>query len=299
MPSLFERLSLVGFKGRLYALVVISVLSSSVFAALVVYSIADGSRRLSAIHERQVDPMMALREMEGALKDVRFRLAGYLLDQLPPAGNRIHLENARKVVFESWQRFKDKTAVNEFGERESELIAQIDRHLGAVDDIFERMMRSYLEDDKEVLAVILEDEWPFAIHAALLKPIAQLVSDQGASVVAVYDASVEQGRYRIMLGIVILGVTTLTLAAFAAHLAAGLTRRLNKAAEVANRVAAGNWNCAIDETSRDEVGALVRTIGSMRDQVRSRQEWSRVSTPPHRGSSGTRLKRLSARTSPC
>lgn len=272
MAHLFTRFSLTSFKGRLYILVVASALSLGIFAIVAIYSVHDASERLSAVHERQVDPLAALHEMEGALKDVRFRLAGYLLDQLPAVGNRNHLEEAHGVIFESWKRFKDKTANNDFGDLERELIAQIDRHLGNVDEIFERLARGYQQDDRQTLIVILEDEWPFAIHAPLLKPVSKLAIVQQASVVTTYEASVEQGRLRIALGVVVLSIMTLGLAAFAVHLATGLTRRLDKAADLANRVAAGDWSGDINEASRDEVGTLLRTIGNMRDQVHSRQK---------------------------
>lgn len=272
MARFFTRISLTSFKGRLYLLVVVSALSLGVFAATAIYSIRDASEHLSAVHEHQVDPLTALHEMEGALKDVRFRLAGYLLDQLPAVGNRNHLEEARDVIFESWKRFKDKTANNDFGDLERELIAQIDRHLGNVDQMFERLARGYQQDDRQILTVILEDEWPFTIHATLLKPISRLAIMQQAHVVTTYEASVEQGRLRITLGVIILTIVTLGLATFAVRLATGLTHRLDKAAEHANRIAAGDWSGEINETSRAEVGTLLRTIGNMRDQVHSRQE---------------------------
>lgn len=266
------RLSPVSFRLRLYALVAMSVLSLGVFAGLTIYSIHDGATRLSTVYERQVDPAAALHEMEGALKDVRFRLAGYLLDQLPAVGNLNHLEEAHGIIFESWDRFKDKTAGNRFDVRERELIAQIDRHLGNIDAVFDKLARGYRHDDKQALTTVLEDEWPFAIHAALLKPISYMVLAQQAAVGATYEESVEHGRQRIALGIAILTLAILLLAVIAARMARALTRRLDTAAEAANRVAAGDWSGDIEDASADEVGQLLRTVGHMRDQVHARQE---------------------------
>ncbi len=271
MTFLPAGLSLTSFKGRLYALVAVSVLALGVFAAIAIYSIHDGTESLSEVYERQIEPAAALHEMEEALKDVRFRLAGYLLDQMPAVGNTNHLREARDKIFDNWLRFKQATADNAFSEHERGLIAQIDRHLGNIDSVFAKIAHGYQNDDKPLLTGVLEDEWPFTIHVTLLKPISHMVIVQRAAVGATYEASVEYGRQRIALGIAILTVMTLVLAVFAARLATGLTRRLDKAGEVAKRVAAGDWSGDIGDASADEVGQLLRTIGDMRDQVHSRE----------------------------
>ncbi len=276
MTLLSAGLSLTSFKGRLYALVGVSVLALGLFAVIAVYSIRDGTESLSEVYERQVEPAAALHAMEEALKDVRFRLAGYLLDQLPAVGNTNHLREARGKIFDNWQHFKQATVGNAFGDREREWIAQIDGKLGNVDAMFAKLEQGYQNDDKRLLTRMLEDEWPFAIHATLLKPISHMVKMQQAAVGATYEASVERGADKIALGIAILTVMTLLLAAFAMRLATGLTRRLDTAAGIANRVAAGDWSGEIEGDARDEVGQLLRTIGHMRDQVHARE--SRLET---------------------
>ena len=276
MTFLPTGLSLTSFKGRLYALVGVSVLALGLFAVIAVYSIRDGTESLSEVYERQVEPAAALHAMEEALKDVRFRLAGYLLDQLPAVGNTNHLREAHGKIFDNWLRFKQATAGNAFEDHERELISQINGKLGNVDAMFAKLEQGYQSDDKRLLTQVLEDEWPFAIHAALLKPISHMVKMQQAAVGATYEASVERGNDKIALGIAILTVMTLLLAAFATRLTTGLTRRLDTAAEIANRVAAGDWSGEIEDDAHDEVGQLLRTIGHMRDQVHSRE--SRLET---------------------
>lgn len=261
----------LGFRGRLYALVVLSVITLSLFAVLSIYNVHDGSRQLSEVYEHRVEPAVALHEMEEAIKVVQFRLAGYLLDQLPAVGNLNHLEEARGAITDNWLRFREATAANAFDSRERELIAQIERNLGNVDTVFAKLAKGYQNDDKHALTVILEDEWPFAIHAALLKPISRMVVLQQAAVGTTYDASVERGRQQVAFQISILAAVLLVLAAFAGRLVTSLTRRLDKAAEIANRVAASDWSGAIEDTAPDEVGQLLRTIDHMRHQVHSRE----------------------------
>lgn len=261
----------LGFRGRLYVLVALSVISLSLFAVVSTYNVYDGSQQLSRVYERRVAPAAALHEMEAALKDVRFRLAGYLLDQLPAVGNLNHLEEARDAITDNWLRFKKASAGKSFDDREHEFIRQMDRNLGNIDTVFASLAQGYQNDDKQALTAILEDEWPFAIHVALLKPISHMAVAQQAAVEATYELSVERGQYQIALQISILTVVIVVLTAFAGHLVTSLTRRLDKAVELANKVAAGDWGSAVGDSTPDEVGHLLRALDHMRDQVHSRE----------------------------
>lgn len=263
--------SLTSFKGRLYALVGISVLALSLFASVAIYGIRDGLNSLSDVYVHQVKPAAALNEMEEVLKDVRFRLAGYLLDQMPAVGNINHLHEARDKAIVSWLRFVETTKNNSFKDSEQAHIAKIKKSIVNIDAVFSKLEQGYRNDDKSGLTVLLEDEWPFAIHAALLKSISHLATEQQTAVSVAYEARVARSTAQIGLGIAILAVAILVLTLFAVRLATGLTRRLDSAAKVANRVAAGDWNGTIDEGPPDEVGRLLGTIGHMRDQVHTRE----------------------------
>lgn len=271
MNAVPARRHFLGFRERLYALVVLSVITLSLFAVVSIYNVHDGSQQLSAVYERRVEPALALHEMEEAIKDVRFRLAGYLLDQMPAVGNLNHLEEARGAIGDNWLRFREATAGNAFDERERELIAQIERNLGNVEIMFAKLAKGYQNDDREALTAILEDEWPFAIHAALLKPITHIAVMQQAAVGTTYEASVGRGQHQIAFQISVLTVVLVVLTAFAGRLVTSLTRRLDKAAEIANKVAAGDWSGAIEDKTPDEVGQLLRSIDHMRHQVHSRE----------------------------
>ncbi len=261
----------LGFRERLYTLVVLSVITLSLFAVVSIYNVHDGSQQLSQVYEHRVEPALALHEMEEAIKDVRFRLAGYLLDQLPAVGNLNHLEEARGAIGDNWLRFKEATSGNVFSERERDLIARIEHNLGNVEVVFSKLAKGYQNDDRDALTAILEDEWPFAIHAALLKPISHIAVMQQAAVGTTYEASVERGQHQIALQISGLTVVFVVLVAFAGRLVTSLTRRLDKAVEIANKVAAGDWSGAIEDGTPDEVGQLLRAIDHMRHQVHSRE----------------------------
>ncbi len=159
---------------RLYSIVAVSLAMLLIFAAIGVYGIREGSRALSTVYEHQVQPRRALLGMESALKEVRFRMAGYALDQFPAVGNRIHLGEARQVIPKAWQEFKQKSRGNDFSPEQQALISTIDKNLGALPAFFEKLDRAYARDDKATIAAMLENEWPFAVHTTVLKPVSQL-----------------------------------------------------------------------------------------------------------------------------
>lgn len=262
----------LGFRGRLYGLVALSVFGLSLFAVVSIYNVQDGSQELARVYERRVEPAQALHQMEEALKDVRFRLAGYLLDQLPAVGNLNHLEEARGSVIDNWLRYKEASARKTVDDREQAFIAQVDKNLGNIDAVFSKLAQGYQNDDRIILTEILEDEWPFAIHVALLKPISHMAVAQQAAVGATYEQSVERGRQQIAWQVSILTVGIIILTVLAGRLVTSLMRRLDRAAELANKVATGDWSSSIGDNLHDEVGQLLGALDHMRDQVRSREQ---------------------------
>ena len=139
--------SLTGFKGRLYALVGVSVLALVLFGSVAIYGIRDGLSSLSDVYLHQVKPAAALHEMEDGIKDVRFRLTGYLLDQMPAVGNIIHLHEARDKAILGWLRFRETTENNSFDDSERAHIAKIEKNLGNIDAVFSKLEQGYRNDD--------------------------------------------------------------------------------------------------------------------------------------------------------
>jgi len=67
----------------------LAVIPSLVLTGVDVYSVNKGNDALAYVYENRVQPTTALQEMDSALKEIRFRMAGVLLDQMPAAGHAI------------------------------------------------------------------------------------------------------------------------------------------------------------------------------------------------------------------
>ena len=257
---------------RLYFIVAVSLTMSLMFAAIGVYGIREGSQALYTVYEHQVQPQRALLEMEGALKEIRFRMASFALDQHPAVGNRIHLGEARQTIPRAWQDFRRKSHGNDFSPEQLALILSIDKNIGALSAFLEKLDRAYALDDRATIAAILEDEWPYAVYTTVLKPVIQLAPSQETMVAATYKRHVAEGRWLNTTGLSLFGLLTVMLIWLAARLASTITRPLDAAVSVANNIAQGDWGSKIEIDSRDELGQLLAALDNMRDQVHSRQE---------------------------
>ncbi len=259
-------------RARLYAIVAMSLAMLLIFAAIGIYGFREGSRALSTVYENQVQPRRALLEMEGALKEIRFRMASYALHQHPAVGNRIHLGEARQVIPRAWQDFKQKSRGNDFSPQQQVLIATIDKNLGVLPAFFDKLDRAYDREDRNMIMTVLEDEWPFAVHTTVLKPVTQLIPLQETLVANTYGAYVAKGRWLIATGLSLFGLLTVALIWFVGRIAGTITRPLDAAVNVADKIAQGDWNSKIEADSRDELGQLLTALDNMREQVHSRQE---------------------------
>ncbi len=257
---------------RLYFIGALFLATSLTFAVIGVYGIHEGSRALSSVYENQVQPQRALLEIAGALKEVRFRMASYVLDQHPAVGNRIHLSEARRVIPKAWQNFEQKSRDNHFDTEQQALISTIDKNLGALPAFLEKLDRAYARDDRATIASLLENEWPFAVHTTVLKPLGKIIPVHEIQVMATYDAYVAEGRRLFTMGLSLFGLLITVLVWFVARLAITITRPLDAAVNVANKIAQGDWGAKIEADSRDEIGQLLTALDNMREQVRSRQE---------------------------
>ncbi|MCR4303262.1 MAG: EAL domain-containing protein [Gallionella sp.] len=257
---------------RLYAIVALSLAMLMIFAAIGVHGIREGSQALSTVYEHQVQPRRALLEVERALKEIRFRMAGYALHQHPAVGNRIHLNEARQAIPGAWQDFKQKSRGNDYSPEQRKLISMIDKNIGALPAFFEKLDQTYALDDSATIAAILEDEWPYAVHVTVLKPVSQLIPFQEALVANTYDAYAAEGRRLIVTGLSLFVLLTVVLIWYVGRIAASITRPLDAAVNVANRIAHGDLGSRIEADPSNELGQLLAALDNMREQVHTRQE---------------------------
>ena len=97
--------------------------------------------------------------------------------KMPSAGSRNQIKEVREYIFDDWEDFKSSTANNQFSDEAKEQIAKIDKQMTLLPKFFDKLLAAYDQDQKTLIAPMLEDEWP-AFHGGLIKPISLLLPEQ-------------------------------------------------------------------------------------------------------------------------
>jgi len=242
-------------------------LISLILAAVNIYSVNQGTEALANVYEHQVEPVSALQEMDRNLKEVRFRMAGVLLDQMPTEGSKIHLKEVRESIPKQWALFKDKTRQNVFTSEAREQIAKIDKQLGQLPVFLDKLSAAYGAEDKNTITAMLEDEWP-VIQSGLLKPVAQLVTVQQASVKAAYENSRVAGKKLISLGLGVFAVSVLAMLVAISVISADIHRGVTSLKEILARVAQGDLSQSAQIKRKDELGEMANSLENALGQLR-------------------------------
>ena len=144
-------------KSKLVFGFLLAAISLLVLTVVDVYSVNKGNDALAYVYENQMAPAMALQEMDTDLKEIRFRMAGVLLDQMPTAGSRNHIKEVRGKILEDWETFKKITADNKFDEDATTQIAKINKQIALLPAFLDKLDSAYGNDQKLLITPMLED----------------------------------------------------------------------------------------------------------------------------------------------
>jgi methyl-accepting chemotaxis protein len=266
------------FKSKLVIGFVLAAIPLLLLTIVDVYSVNKGNDALAYVYENRMQPTAALQEMDSDLKEIRFRMAGVLLDQMPSAGSRNHLKDVRGKIFENWESYKKATNENELNEETKTQIAKIDKQIALLPAFLDKLDRAYESDDKSLITPMLEDEWP-VFHSGLVKPISVLLPEQQLAVKQTYENSKTNGKRLVFFGISIFGISLLAGTMLAFLIIRSLLRQLGGepeyAAEIAERIAEGDLTVAIEAEASNQSSLLFAmkrmsaSLGSIVGEVRS------------------------------
>lgn len=259
-------------RSRLYALVALSIVSLIAIASLNIYSARSGTESLAAVYEGAVEPMSELSEIDQALKQIQFRMAGYVLEQLPAVGNRNQLKQAQADIVKSWAQFMSHLEPGRFTPEQAAMVRSIDRHVRQLPRMFAKIDAAYVDENPRAIFTILDEEWPFEVHATVLKPMSQLIAAEKARVQQTYQDHQRLGHRLVSLALLTLGIAIVGLAVLVTRLLRSVLKPVELAVSTARKVAAGEWDGEIANTTNDEMGELLRALAHMRDQVRHRED---------------------------
>jgi methyl-accepting chemotaxis protein len=208
------------------------------------------------LSDQRLAPMSKLQALDGDLKEMRFRLAGVLLDQMPVQGSRNQLRETMEHAPALWKGFK---AGSDLSEAAAALTRDIDASLPQLQQFAAALDAAYLRQDQPALKALLEDEWPI-VQQKVVKPLDKLLatlSDEAAHESEALQSAARHFRVWTALGaLAVMGVALWLVSLIMRSLMAGLAEGVAAARALSQGDLA--WRVAAHPT--DEMGELTRAL---------------------------------------
>ena len=247
----------LSIRQKLYILGFVCIVGAlSLAGAAIVFSgrVAEAAQDIA---QDRFAPLTKLQALSSGLKEVRFRLAGVLLDQMPIPGSRHHLKETAEAAPVLWREFK--AAAGAVDDDSARLVASIDADMLQFEKFAANLDKAYASDDRKQLVEMLEDEWPL-VQQKIVKPIDALVPSLSAAVeqeTTQLGASARHFRdftatAALAVLVVILGISLLVIRS--------LMSGVGAAVAVAEALARGDLTHEVQVRSRDELGKLLGAL---------------------------------------
>lgn len=114
-------------KAKLLISAALSLLSVVVLMGLSFYSANQSGKALESIYSNEVQPMTTLMTIDADLKEIRFRMAGVLVDQMPFVGSKNHLAEVKDHIPKLWGSYKADIGDKKLSKDEAELVEKSKR----------------------------------------------------------------------------------------------------------------------------------------------------------------------------
>ena len=255
-------------KAKLFSSAILSVIIIISLAGVNFYSSKQSAAALLDVYENNVLPLGMLQSIDSGLKEVRFRMAGVLLDQMPIQGSRNNLKEVQEKIPKTWSGYKDKTTDSSMTSEEKELVGKIDKQMEVVLPFLDKLDKAYAAGDKPALTALLEDEWP-AIQGGVLKPIAQLIPLQETSVKKTYESSVLLGKKLVYVSLTVLVVSIVIFLAFTFTLTTSINRNINILNQALSGIAKGDLSVRATVPGGGELGSMADSLNLMAGQLQN------------------------------
>jgi len=257
----------LSIKTKLLSNAAVAIVIIIALAAINFWSSRQGTNALASVYEREVLPMSSLNDIDNALKEVRFRMAAVVIDQMPFVGSKNHLEEVRANIPKYWATFQQQTKGKQFTGEESELVQKIDKKMHDLPGFFEKLTSAYTASDKAGVSKLLEDDWPM-IHSGILKPLGQLLPLQQVSVKSTYDASVASANRTLTVAATVAVASLAIILFFTLQVTRSIHKSVSTLQNALTRVAGGDLSVRIDVANRDELGQMASSLNQTIDQLR-------------------------------
>ncbi len=275
---MFDRVSI---RQRLIAVFILSIGFLTVLAGINWFSQRQSAQAMAQVQTSNVEPLLHIQAIESALKEIRFRMAGVLLDQLPTVGSNNHLGEARSQIASEWQAFKDGVDIASLPPEEAEQIQTLDKGIASLPAYFDKVAASYKSNDKAALAILLEDEWP-VFHGKVVKPLGLLIPKRVEQTRQTFAQNTDLGKRLNLIALASYLFCAVVLALLVLPMVRSINSGIRELRTVLGRVAKGNLDVRPDTSRGDELGDMARaideTVTGLHDMIAALQQSSQALT---------------------
>lgn len=254
-------------RGRLLATAILSIGFLTLLAGVNLYGQQRATAALETVQGKAVQPMLTIREIDDRLKDIRFDMAGSVLDVTSFIGARDRLKEKRERLPVAWQEFIAQFDAAAATPEERELVEGIGKQIESLRELLDALDSAYVKEDRAAVTALLQERWP-VVHKKLIKPLSQLVPARVAAVQATFEASAAEGRRLNTLAIGSFILCAAGLLMIVLPLTSSLGRAIDNLKATLNKVAAGDLSAQPDTARQDELGDMARALEATLGQLR-------------------------------
>jgi len=251
----------------LQLLATLSILAMLLLGGLAIHAARSGVDSLGLVHDQAMAPMASLQAVVQEVKEVRFRIAGVALEQLPTVGSANHLKEVKKNLPGMWTRFREVANAQALPEEERKRLEQVDQGMATLNTLMDALATAYNNDDLVAVRAILEDEWP-TVHAQVVKPLEQLMPYYQATGQRTFDEARASATRLIWVVSIFLGVIALFQLIGATLFNRFLLSRVDNARNAVSSVASLDLTREIASQGKDEIAQLLRELSGMQAHLR-------------------------------
>jgi methyl-accepting chemotaxis protein len=248
-------------KARIVCVGLVAVLGALVLTAFNLYAAQQSGAAMSSLYRQNVLTLVEVQKLDSKLRDLRFRVAGVLLDAMPVQGSLNHIRQTRPEIEQTWAVLGEASAAGVDAEQRA-LLQALSAGRPEVDRVLAKVQQAYEKGDKGALTDVLEQDWA-QLHKAFVRPLESLIPLKEAQARATHDAAVAAGERLKWLSLGLALLVAVTTAIVAWLLARAVSSPLSTLAAAVQRIAAGDLSRKVVRHANDEIGHLATHVDAM------------------------------------
>jgi Methyl-accepting chemotaxis protein len=265
-------------RAKLALVAFVAAAGATVLAGFNLYAARANTAALKGVYETNVHTLVELQKIGASLREVRFRVAGVLLELMPVPGALNHVKEARAGLESSWRKVLDSDVSTTDEERQH--MDNMRAGWPVVLATLEKIEKSYAANNTERLKEVLEADWATVI-IKFGKPLDQILPLKEAAGRSAYERSSGMNGPLNAASIALAAGVTVAVLLTVVWVMRSISSSLDFAVNVAGQGADGDLTTRISTDRKDEMGKLLCALAAMQDSLRGVVGDVR---PPPRGS---------------